>query len=615
LGRWWGWLVIGTAALACLIALRYFSVVDASAELPIALFRGAMLISHFTLLSALLLLPVLLLSLLVPRPRIVIPVGVVCVTIVLCALLVDTQVFYLYRFHINAGVMNLLLGGAAAETFVFPPEMYLQATLILLVVAAGATAIAAAAWRYVRRGPARFSMPRPFFALLFVCLIGFHGVHVWGDAVANKAIMTQTEALPFRYAATAKRLLRSWGVEVRPRPQLQAASDDEGDLAYPLEPLECAADEPRWNVIYIVVDSWRFDALNERYTPNVEAFARRSARFMNHFSGGNATRIGMFSLFYGIPGTYWHRILAEQQRPVFIEELLRRDYDISVFRSAPLYSPEFDRTIFAGIPDVRMRSAGERPWQWDRDLTDDFKEFLRARRDDDPFFALLFYDSPHSFDMPPDYPLQFTPNGPRVNYIELHGLKDPRPFLNRYANSVHYVDSLIGEALEAIESEGLLENSIIVITGDHGQEFNDVERDYWGHGSNFTRYQTGVPFVLYVPGIEPATYTHRTSHFDVAPTMLQEYFGCRSPLPAYTVGQPLFQSGGRDMLLMSEYADFAIVQPHVIAVVREHGMAIVDPEYDEREGLQLAPAAIAKALEHKRRFYGTQPFKTAFDAE
>jgi membrane-anchored protein YejM (alkaline phosphatase superfamily) len=600
--RWWGWLVICTAAFACLIALRYFAAAELTGSPFLALFSGAMLISHFTLLSALMLLPLLALILLAPRPSLACPAGVVWVALILCALLIDTQVFHLYRFHINAGVMNLLLGGAAAETFVFPPEMYLQAAAILLGVALCVALLAAAAWRYVRRRAPRFSMPKPFIAVIVLCTLVFHGVHVWGDATAHKAIMTQPEILPFRYAATAKRLLRSWGFEVRARPQLKAARDADGGLMYPLEPLACRADAPRRNVIFIAVDSWRFDALDPRMTPNVHAFAQRSARFTNHFSGGNATRIGVFSLFYGIPGTYWHRILAEQRRPVLIEELLRRDYAISVFRSAPLYSPEFDRTIFAGL-DVRRRSAGERPWQWDRDLTDDFKQFLATRRKDQPFFAFLFYDSPHSFDMPPDYPLQFVPSGPRVNYIELHGLKDVRPFLNRYANSVHYVDSLIGEALQAIESAGLLADSIIVITGDHGQEFNDVELDYWGHGSNFTRYQTGVPFLLYAPEIEPKTYTHRTSHFDVAPTLMQEYFGCHSPLQSYTVGHSLFEIGGREMLLMSEYADFAIVQPDVIAVVREHGMAVVDPQYEEREGLELAPSAIAKALEHKRRFY------------
>ena len=128
--RWWGWLVVSTVVLACLIATRYFAAADLDNSPLLLLFRSAMLISHFTLLSALLLLPLLVLILLLPRAKLAIPLSVGYATLVLCALLVDTQVFYLYRFHINAGVMNLLFGGAALETFVFPRDMYLEAVLI-----------------------------------------------------------------------------------------------------------------------------------------------------------------------------------------------------------------------------------------------------------------------------------------------------------------------------------------------------------------------------------------------------------------------------------------------------------------------------------------------------
>lgn len=603
--RWWGWLVLSTVLLASLVSIRYFAVADLDFSAALLLFRGAMLTSHFTLLSSLLLLPILLLLLLWPQPKVIVPVGAFYVTLILCALLIDTQVYHLYRFHINAGVMNLLFGGAAAETFVFPPDMYVEAAMIFLGVLAAVAALTVAAWKYVRKGPPRVSLRGPAISVAVACTLGFHGVHVWADAVAHRSIVEQTEVLPFRYAATAKRMLRRWGFEVRTGSTMVASTDDDDGLSYPLRPLSCSARESAPNIIFIVVDSWRFDAVGPEVTPNLHAFSEKTLRFQDHYSGGNATRIGVFSLFYGIPGTYWHRMLAEQRRPVFIEQLLERNYELAVLRSAPLYSPEFDRTIFAGIPNVRMRSKGGRPYEWDRDLTTEFKAFLERRERDKPFFAFLFYDSPHSFDMPDDYPVPFRPNGKRVNYLDLHGLKDARPFLNRYLNSVHYVDSLMGEVFAAIEAHGLLDNSVVLITGDHGQEFNDANQGYWGHGSNFTRWQTGVPFMLYGPGLEPHVYTHRTSHFDVVPTLLRTYFGCDSPAPDYSVGKSLFEPGGRDVLLMSEYADFAIVQPNMIAVVREHGMNLVDANNVKLKDAQLPHHAISTALEYKRRFYGT----------
>ena len=220
---------------------------------------------------------------------------------------------------------------------------------------------------------------------------------------------------------------------------------------------------------------------------------------MDHHSGGNGTRIGVFSLFYAIPGTYWHRMLAERQGPVFIKQLLERGYDVRAFRSAPLFSPEFDRTVFAEVDSLRMRSDGKDSADRDRDLTSDFLSFLKSRSDDTPFFALLFYDSPHKLVLPPGYAQVFRPSAADVNYLGLDAATDPLPLLNRYRNSTHYVDSLIGEALAAIKERGLLEKSVIVITGDHGQEFNDNRRNYWGHSSNFTRFQTGVPLLVYSP--------------------------------------------------------------------------------------------------------------------
>ena len=100
----------------------------------------------------------------------------------------------------------------------------------------------------------------------------------------------------------------------------------------------------------------------------------------------NATRIGVFSLFYSIPGTYWHRMLAQRQGPVLIERLSKLSYDMQVFRSAPLYSPEFDRTVFSQVRPVRTFSQGKSPAARDRDLTDDFIRYLDTRSKAAPFF-------------------------------------------------------------------------------------------------------------------------------------------------------------------------------------------------------------------------------------
>jgi membrane-anchored protein YejM (alkaline phosphatase superfamily) len=608
--RWWGALLLTTVAFLLLVSCRYFSVVDLDAQPASLIFRGAMLLAHFTTLATLCLLPLLLLLFLWPRPRVVIPLGCLIGAAVVTAVLIDTQVYQLYRFHINAGVLNLLFGGAVRETFFFSKQMYGQAALIAVAIL-GAFAIGAGwAWRRSEHTQHGRVVPRATVAMLSVAVVIFHSTHIWADAVGYEPFLAQTEVLPMRYAATAKRLLRAHGVKLREMPLRQADQNAAGGgLLYPLRPLTCHAPDEPPNIVVILIDSWRFDELDAEVTPNIATFAQRSARFMDHYSGGNATRIGTFSLFYSIPGTYWHRVLAERRGPVLIEQVSKLGYEVQAFRSAPLYSPEFDRTVFARIERIRTRSDGQTPAARDRDLTNDFLEYLSSRADASPFFALLFYDAPHSFDYPSDYPTVFGPVDAAVNYLELHRGTDPRPLLNRYRNSLHYVDSLVGEVFAALASRGLMEDSVVIVTSDHGQEFNDNSQNYWGHNSNFTRFQTGVPLLLYAPDIAPAVHWHRTSHFDVMPTIMRDYLGCTDALSTYSVGRSLFEHGGRDIILLSEYADFAIMHADQIAIVREHGMELRDARHVKLDA-RLDPKVIAEALEQKTRFATGRPVET-----
>jgi membrane-anchored protein YejM (alkaline phosphatase superfamily) len=601
--RWCGWLLLTTIAFELLIAARYFGVADFDDGFGSLLFRTVMLLAHFTLVSAVLMALVLILVALRAPAWLVVPLATGLSIATLFALLIDTQVYQLYRFHINAGVMNLLLGGAARETFEFSGSMYSQSLAIALAIIGVQSAAAWLWWRHVRNTSGNPRVARTLTVTLFAALVTFHAWHVWADATGHEALLEQTDALPLRYAATAKRALRTLGVDVRNQPSAPSREHERGDLAYPLRPLDCEQSGTPPNIIVILIDSWRQDALNAQVTPNLDRFAQRAVRFTDHHSGGNATRIGVFSLFYSIPGTYWHRMLAEREGPVFITELLERSYDVRAFRSAPLFSPEFDRTVFVDVEDLRLRSDGDSAIERDRDVTSDFVSYLATRTDRSPFFALLFYDAAHKLDLPRDSNPPFQPSAAEVNYIGLDAETDPRPMHNRYRNSLHYVDSLVGEVLREVEARGLLENSVIVVTGDHGQEFNDNHRNYWGHGSNFTRFQTSVPMLLYSAALAPASHSHRTTHFDVVPTLMREYLDCDVPFSTYSVGHSLFEPGGRDTLLLSEYSDFAIVTADRIAVIRKQGMEVLDAEYAELPDGRLASETIEAALEQKSRFY------------
>jgi membrane-anchored protein YejM (alkaline phosphatase superfamily) len=551
-------------------------------------------------LIAFLLLPVLTLAMLLPRPRVILAFGTIVSSTLLIFLLADSQVYQLYRFHLNAGVVALLSAGAESQVLRLPSISYVQAFGIVLAAIAWQTGAAVWLWRRIQSEQRPLLRGRVAAALFGGLIVAYQMTHAWADVTGFTPVTRDASLLPLAYPLRARSVMRDLGFEMR-RDSWRLHTNG-GGLSYPLTPLSCEPTEPVRSIVIIVIDSWRFDAMNESTTPNIARFAARAARFGQHFSGGNATRAGTFSLFYGIPSTYWHDMLQQRRGPALVSELINHDYELGIFRSAPLESPEFHQTVFAAVDHPRMASEGEGPADWDRDLTNDFKAFLVGRDPAKPFFAFLFYDSPHTYEIPPDFPLAFQPSLEEVNYLSLRPDTDPVPFHNRYLNSVHYVDSLVGEALDQLDAAGVRDSSVIIITGDHGQEFNDNGLGFWGHNSNFTRFQTQVPLLLAAPDVPAGRHDYRTSHFDVAPTLMSRYLGCTTPIDQYSVGSDLFRPGGREALVISSYQDFAVLEPQRIISVRKTGLEVLDTSGRPAPEQALDTASVTSAIEQNSRF-------------
>ncbi|MBK9224510.1 MAG: sulfatase-like hydrolase/transferase [Flavobacterium sp.] len=94
-----------------------------------------------------------------------------------------------------------------------------------------------------------------------------------------------------------------------------------------------------------------------------------------------------------------------------------------------------------------------------------------------------------------------------MNFLDLNDDYNPKQLINRYKNSLHFVDSLVGKVLLNLEKRGSLKNTIVVITSDHGQEFNDNKKGYWQHGGNFSDYQIGVPLLVFDASKTPKNIT------------------------------------------------------------------------------------------------------------
>src|SRR5262249_33046067 len=152
-------------------------------------------------------------------------------------------------------------------------------------------------------------------------------------------------------------------LEDRPRVELGAG---ERLLRYPLEEPRIDPAGRRPNLLVIVIDSLRADMLAPATMPRTSALLPRARRLDDHLSGRNPARFGLFSLLYGIHGTYWMPVVEEHAPPVMITTLERLGYDLRVLSSSALTFPEFRSTAFVTMED-RVEDRFPIPAKEDRD--------------------------------------------------------------------------------------------------------------------------------------------------------------------------------------------------------------------------------------------------------
>ncbi len=149
-----------------------------------------------------------------------------------------------------------------------------------------------------------------------------------------------------------------------------------------------------------------------------------------------------------------------------------------------------------------------------------------------------------------------------------------------------------------------LSKTLIVITSDHGQEFNENKKNYWGHASNFTKYQIKVPLIIYWPGKKESDYAHLTSHMDLTPTMMTDVLGCINPIKDFSNGRSLFDTSRRQWLFSGGglSAQAIIEQDRIIELFSTGGYEIFDHDYSVIKGASLNPVIVKETILENKRF-------------
>ena len=143
----------------------------------------------------------------------------------------------------------------------------------------------------------------------------------------------------------------------------------------------------------------------------------------------------------------------------------------------------------------------------------------------EPFFAtyLTFVGHAPYYDYGPEFRVYDDTSNPR----------------HRYINNLRLLDRLVEKMIGKLEASGLLDSTIVVVTGDHGEAFGQHE-DVWVHASSNYNEEYKVPLVIYQPALfEPRSVTKVTSHVDLLPTLLDATGASFDP--ALLQGESLFR--------------------------------------------------------------------------
>ncbi len=343
-------------------------------------------------------------------------------------------------------------------------------------------------------------------------------------------------------------------------------------LKYPLKTIRSglAEGERPLNIVVIMLESWRFDAMNAEVTPNIQALADESSLFTRHYSSGNSTTAGIFGMFYGLHPTYWMAVKSNSRKihnPLLMDLMEDENYAFGVFADSNFKRHKIKDSMFLGI-DIHEDFAGTHYDEKDEDLKKQVISFLREQKNGSrPFFCFAFFKSSHYNYTYPDSLRKFTP-AREISWALADKSVYRDEYFNDYLNSVHYNDVLLGEIIAELEALDMMDETVIVVTTDHGEEFDDIGADYWGHGSNFTEYQTHVPLVLHYPGREARVVTRRTAHIDIPTTLIQDVFEVDNSIADYSNGANLFDDdiAERPLVIGSYFNHAFVIEDNVYAI-------------------------------------------------
>ncbi|WP_407832336.1 DUF3413 domain-containing protein [Vibrio rotiferianus] len=581
---WGHWFAFFNIIASMLIGTRYIVQSPWPETLLGQFYLAVSWVGHFGfLVFALYLLVLFPLTFILPSRKLFRLVAVVFATVGQTVLLIDTQAYQSINLHLNPVVWELLFSEDKSAISADLQHLFVVMPLIFLLQ----LGLSEWVWRKQRKLSHKH-VGRPLAAVFFLSFMASHLVYIWADAYFYSPITSQRSNFPLSYPMTAKSFMEKHGLLDREEylKRLEENRDNIDLVSYPLEKLEFNRRGNKLNVLMISVNNLRADALNASEMPNTYQFASDNQNFTNHYSSSNDA-FGAFGLFYGLPTSYASSIKAQGSSPVMLDVLQEQGYSFGLFSGNGFEDDLYPEVIFRGLElaptldGTQAHTEAQSLIAWNTWLTEQAST---------PWFSYIEVTTVDNFESEPA----------SIN----NELSASERFKQAYEQAVQSADTTVKNILTTLEEQQLLENTIVVITSNHGSEFNETKTNSWGANSNYSRYQLQVPMVVHWPGMLPAEFSHSTSHLDLSVTLLQDMLGVSSNPNEYSSGRNLFDESRRRWILAGDTKELALITENQTTVIDKFGnYKLYNQDYQRLRDTSPKLPVLMQGLTELQRFY------------
>ncbi|WP_150538660.1 DUF3413 domain-containing protein [Actinobacillus vicugnae] len=497
---WGHWFTLFNVVLALFISARYAFNADWPNTLSGKLYFFTSLFGHFSfIVFACYLLLLFPLSFVIKNDRTFRGVSVILATIGQTFLLVDTEVFKQFYLHLSSLVWDLLVNPEQGELSRQWQLLFVPMPLILLAE----MIYSRWCWQKIRS----FNRQKwgKYVAYFFLaCFTATHLVYAWADMTLYRPITAQKANYPLSHPMTARTFLQKHGL-IDPA-ELQQEIEENGRLDsfylnYPKHPLTFSK-KPHTNILLVNLSGLRESAITAENMPILNAVNQKSLRFTQHYTSGDSRSAGVLGLFYSLSGKYLDSVLGNKEASPLILAFRQAGYQFGLFSHNGFADPIYHQAAFAGIllPDSKNNTEAVTQWsQW-----------LIGRNPETPFFSYLDLNLPHA---------------------------------NSYSEQTALLDQQFSAIWSQLEKHALLANTLVLITSDHANP--NGER-------SFAPVDMQVPLIAYWQA-EAKQYDLLSSHLDIMPTLLIQFFKVQNPLSDYSQGIDLTAQNNRLWLLATNH--------------------------------------------------------------